>query len=124
MKQILHFQGLNLLSPQLPTLSAFRELQRLNLSGNKLKSLQPGLETLTKLTVLDVHDNQLTTTPQQFGELFDQLPLLEIACVRGNQRTRDQDRAVLQILGASAFPVLASPAHSLGAAWRCRPACC
>ena len=113
-KQILHFQGLNLLSTQLPTLSAYVELTRLNLAGNKLKTLQPGLKTLTKLVVLDLHNNALTTTCEEFGALFNELPRLEIACVRGNARTRDIDKAVLQILGASTCrPPLRRPAPVL-----------
>ncbi|XP_055497878.1 leucine-rich repeat-containing protein 40 [Leucoraja erinacea] len=47
------------------------DLSKLILASNKLESLSDDLQLLPALTVLDVHDNQLTALPRAIGQLVN-----------------------------------------------------
>ena len=67
----------------LPSLAGLNQLEYLDLSGNRLPQLPPGLELLPFLSRLDLSDNQLATLSPEPGQLSSLLSL----DLSGNQLT-------------------------------------
>lgn len=86
------------------------ELLKLILAGNALKELSEDIQFLPALTVLDVHDNELTSLPRAIGELkaltklmlnHNKLPsLIPEVCTLTNLQTLDLDHNQLKELPA------------------------
>jgi Leucine-rich repeat (LRR) protein len=67
------------------TFSAFKNLEELNLAGNKLTTIaKMGLEDLKSLRILDVSKNMIDISLKELGALINKFPILEIIALREN----------------------------------------
>ncbi|KAJ9284600.1 hypothetical protein DTO280E4_2925 [Paecilomyces variotii] len=94
----------NLEGTMMPAISRLRNLEVLDLHGNKLTDLPDGLEELTSLKVLNVGENQLTRLP---FEILSGLPLTELIAPKNQLQgalipasvTRLESLQVLNVVG-------------------------
>eukprot|EP01028_Stygiella_incarcerata_P010326 TRINITY_DN528_c0_g1_i3.p1 TRINITY_DN528_c0_g1~~TRINITY_DN528_c0_g1_i3.p1 ORF type:complete len:1710 (+),score=447.49 TRINITY_DN528_c0_g1_i3:309-5438(+) len=78
-------------------LAPFVNAEQIDLSGNTITDIESiGLETCTKLRILDISSNGIRATPATLGAFFNRFDLLEVLAVRGNPVvSKRTDRSLL-----------------------------